>query len=297
MLLEKASPEVIWKKIDEIRSKNPFALGNIFLNYNEIHDIFKKKECLFLQDDNAIFILIPYHNTFYDILYTALNDEALKHIIDNFKLLYDRKLKVRVSIVGKEDKAESVVSIFAERGFYLGKKLARTLSRKTNKEVHDVISSLSLSSKLAGAQSDKLTDENVSFAVAGDEKEILSLLLEEFDPSDDNIPELEAISENINKKQVVVIKDNGAIVCLHYFEIKDGKYYGIYDVTRKEYRGEFLFFAIPKFLDQYFIKNNIVINRSYGWRDTANKRLMKYAILNNQIPDGIYIYNMKWDGK
>lgn len=295
MLLEKASPEVIWKKIDEIRSKNPFALGNIFLNYNEIHDIFKKKECLFLQDDNAIFILIPYHNTFYDILYTALNDEALKHIIDNFKLLYDRKLKVRVSIVGKEDKAESVASLFAEKGFSLGKKLARTLIKKNNQDVDKAKSSLS--QEIESTYSDCFTTKDVSFANSGDEKQILSLLLEEFDPCDDNIPELEVIADNIKKKQIIVIKDNGIIACFHYFEIKNGKYYGIYDVTRKEYRGEFVFFAIDKFLKQYFIKNNIVINRSYGWRDTANKRLMKFAILNNQIPDGVYIYNMKWEGK
>lgn len=298
MAIEQANAESVFKAIDAIRRENFRALSNIFLSSSELCDIFEKKECFYLQNEKAIFIMIPYHNTYYDILFTAIDEDSLRDIIDEFKLFYNRNWTIRTSIIGKEEYAESIANLFEKSGFYLGKKLARTIINIPQNNIKNSINSInSTCLKNDGKNNEELEGFNTSFAEHGDEKEILSLLLGEFDLCDDNIPELDMIIRNINKNQVAVIKRNKQIVGFQYFEIKNGKCNTLYDFIKKEYRGKFLLFLLIEFINKFFKENNIKINRNYGWRDTSNKRLMKFAILNNQIPDGVYIYNMKLNAK
>lgn len=295
MAIEQANAESVFKTIDAIRRENFRAPSNIFLSSSELCDVLEKKECFSLQNEKAIFIMIPYHNTYYDILFAAINEESLRNIIDEFKLNWHADWPIRVSVIGTEREAGKIAEVFGAAGFSLGKKLARTRQKAASGCVKEAMHDLSMSKKVdSGGMCPPERTANFSFAVAGDEKEILSLLLEVFDPRDDNIPELDAIRENIKKKQVVVVRTAGLIAYLHYFEIKNGAYYGWYDVTRKEYRNQFLLFGLDEFLSRHFVENRITINRTYGWRDTANRRLMKFAMLNNQICDGVYLYNLKW---
>ncbi len=85
------------------------------------------------------------------------------------------------------------------------------------------------------------------------------------------------------------------VIKLFQFIIKNKCHYSLYDVTRKEYRKTFPFFAILDFEKKYFARKKVEITRSYGWRDSANEKLLKHAIRNFQIPDGVTIYNMRKD--
>ena len=114
--------------------------------------------------------------------------------------------------------------------------------------------------------------------------------MEEFDVCDDDVPELEAIKDSIEKKEIVVSRDNGIMTALNYFKLKNHTCYSWYDVTRKEYRHKFEFFDLYNYRADYFSRNNIVINRYVGWRNPANRRLMKFAARFNEFPDGIYVH-------
>lgn len=284
-------------KINEIKNKNSLSLSNIF-DFKEFEDIITNKKCISFETEYALFVLTPFHEKYYNIFYMASDIKQLENILNIFIAEYKSSMMVRVSVIGKEPQAGDVAKLFERAGFLLGKRLARMIFKQKEQNIDSIVSDISSEKISYGKQkgSDQKSNEIriFQFAVSGDEYEIFEMLQNEFDICDDNIPEVDDIAENVKKKQVVVIRDNGKIVSFHYFELKNNKYYGLYDVTRPEYRSQFLVLGIYYFLNNYFSKNKIVINRSYGWRDTANKRLMKFALLNNQIPDGVYIYNMKF---
>lgn len=136
----------------------------------------------------------------------------------------------------------------------------------------------------------------ISFAEIGDAEEILEILKENFDLVGDNIPELFSIRQNISKRQVLVLRQDQRIASLLYFTIKNNIFHGLYDVTRKEYRGSAgLFLANSVFRYEYFKSHGIKFKRFLGWRDSGNKKLMKYAETRSpERPDGVVIYNMLW---
>lgn len=303
--MEQATVSTVMQKIDTIRSSNPFALSNI-MDYQTLSNAIEKKECFIVQHDLAILILIPYHNLYYDILYCADNADTLKIIINIFKSIYDKDYYVHVGIIGKENHVISISNIFKECCFTLTKKYARmyTIINKKSKASEANVyfngnkKPVAKKTDVISKPSSKVTHKYItSFAHDGEEDQILSLLLEEFDISDETVPELDTIREHIKNKQIIVVKHIDNIVALLYFEIKNKTYYGIFEMSKKEYRHEFLMYYIYEFRLNYFNKNKMVFNRFVGWRNKENKRLMKYSALNNEFPDGIYIYNLKWNGK
>ena len=135
------------------------------------------------------------------------------------------------------------------------------------------------------------------FALPGDEQEILDLLLEEFDPVADNLPTLAEIRENIEKQQVAILRNEGKILSLHYFTIHNSIYYGWYDITRKEYRGDFLFLKIELFVSDHFQKNGIRFKRAYGWRDITNKRHKREDRLGGKAWENVFTDYLLWAGE
>ncbi len=281
--MELANLSSLVSSLDAIKAVTPFALSNI-MDYREVCGLVEKKACLFLRRDSAMLLLVPHHDSFYDIFYCAQDTSALKSILADFKNSYDGPYYARISVIGKEAQIIPVSRIFEECGFTLSKKKARTQHKPTANTVES----------MTALQSPRSRDDNsgytVSFAAAGDEEEILSLLLEEFDVCDDDVPELEAIKDSIEKKEIVVSRDNGIMTALNYFKLKNHTCYSWYDVTRKEYRHKFEFFDLYNYRADYFSRNNIVINRYVGWRNPANRRLMKFAARFNEFPDGIYVH-------
>jgi hypothetical protein len=263
--------------IIKINYKN--TVSNIFLDANKLHNIISIKDCYIYYVTNAVFLLIPQHNKYYDCLFIA-QKSALYNIVSLFISTYNEEFPLRISIIGTEPSAKELAEIFENCGFILCKRLSRM---RINGVAPEAVKKVT----------NNLSTNDVQFAEVKDAEEILNMLLDEFDMYGDNIPELSDIIDNIGMKQVLIIKKDGKIAALHYFQVQNGQHHAIYDLSRKEFRKDSLFLELTK-----FINSNIrPATRYYGWRDTANKRLMKLAKIYNEVPDGIYIYNMVFRNK
>ena len=298
MTFEQANAETVLRAMDVIRGGNGRAPHNIFKNPGELRGLLKKKECLCLRNGKAVLVMIPCHDTYYDVLFIAIDEEALGNIIDEFKREWPAGWPVHVSVIGTEHEAGKIVGIFETAGFSLRKKLARTrqvFNSRCERRNEIYVQMLRQSEQEGSVETDQCKPTiNVSCAVPGDEKEILSLLLEEFDPLDDTLPELDDIIEHIRKKEIIVARDNGMLVGIHYFEIINSIYYGIYDMIKKSYRKYLIAFDIGEFRNLLVSEKGITINRYIGWRDTQNRRLMRLSELRGEKCDGVVVYSMKY---
>jgi hypothetical protein len=98
------------------------------------------------------------------------------------------------------------------------------------------------------------------------------------------------LEKAIEKKQVVISRRNGRIVAAHYFEIMGKTLHGWLDCTKPEYRKQFVYFEVQLFLARYFRDLGFRPNRIFGWRDMDNRRLMKVALLNHEVPEDMVDY-------
>ena len=268
---------------DELKSLCLPVVHNIFQDSNAVSKLMEEKNCLINRTNNSFFLLIPRHDFYYDMLYMSADRGSLYNDLNTFLKEQNPDYRFRTSIIGHELPAGEIADIFTQCGFTLGRKIARMRNLNYEKDIE-------------GLSALRCDDEQyaVEFAVKGDEQGIFDLLMAEFDIRSDNVPELTEISENIRNKQVVLIRNEEKIMALHYFTRQHSCVYGWYDVIIKEYRKRHLYLYIMRFLYNYWKKEEKAM-RSYSWRDVANKRLMQLARQCNQVPDGVYIYNMLYD--
>lgn len=278
--MQAATIDLFVKHSDELKKLSIPVLHNIFQDINELGKLIEKRSCLIKRINNSFFLLAPRHDFYYDILYMSTDMKNLFDSLNIFLGEYRSDYQLRASIIGHDPSAGEIADIFIKCGFTLGRKIARMRNLNDEKEIEKLIA--------------LLCDENeynVEFATTGDEQSIHNLLLSEFDIRSDNLPEISEISKNIRDKQVVVIRNVNEIIALHYFTCHRSCVYGWYDVIRKQYRKNHPYLYIMLFLYKYWKEKKKFI-RSYSWRDVANKRLMKLARQSNQVPDGVFIYNM-----
>jgi hypothetical protein len=288
--MQTASFESFADKVNSLKKNHRRLLSNIFLNAHELQEVMSKKACLFLGTSYSLFLLLPCHNKYYDLLFFSASLESLEDDLQS--LLLDFKSinqPIRASITGKEPAVSELAVVFEICGFVLNKKLARMILQKKQGTVAQAVDEININADINAD-----VDADVDVANKGDAQEILDLLLEEFDLIGDNVPELARIEENIEQRQVAVIRRDCRIAAMHYFEVKNGQCHQLFDVSRKEYRKDFLVWKFPGFSSSYLAKLDVPINRIFGWRDISNKRLLKIARMHNQVPDGVYISNMLW---
>jgi len=274
--------------VDSLKKENRGVLSNVFLSISELADIFVKKECFISAFEETIIVLIPYHDKYFDLLFYTSTKEHLKNAMDIFtRVIYKHDFPVRISVIGVEPLTGEIASLLENFSFELSKKIGRVnFTSSKNEAAEDFFSSFGKDKRKGGVK------VSPSFADLDDAQAVLDMLLEEFDLCSENIPELDAIRENIRKKNVVVAKKHGEIIAICYFTIKNRIRFCIYEYTRKEYRGAGVMFYLNNFVEKYFKKNNIKLARSYGWRDVNKKRLIKiYRALGENF-DGVYIYNL-----
>lgn len=267
---------------DTLKARHRCKLSNIFLDNYGLHQKLTQKDCQLHATSGALFLLIPYHsNAYYDCLYLAADadrlNEGLESLLGNIHLDQD----IRASIVAKEPMAGGLAGMFQHQGFELTKKLIRTQSTQA----------APARLKAMGMFAEEYQD-CMSFAILQDAEEILEILKENFDLVADNIPELEAIRENILQKQVVVLRQDGKIASLRYFRFINNTYHGLYEVTREEYRNGAFYMALMFFAFEHFEalgKQNV---RSLGWVDASREKLWKHYQKIDRFADGVVIYNM-----
>ncbi|MDR1276781.1 MAG: hypothetical protein LBL72_10450 [Candidatus Accumulibacter sp.] len=265
-------------RADALKEKYRRPLSNIFLSADKLRQLLESRHCLFHSLEASLFLLIPYHDSYYDFLYVSASMDSLRDDLKNFLSVYDDTFALRASITGKEPSTGEIATVFDESGFVLCKRLARIRTDVNPPLVQQLLKSQQ--------------EEQVGYACVSDAEEISEMLFEEFDLFGDNIPEFSEIIKNIEARQILVIRRGKMIGALLYFSIQNGQYSDIYDITRKGYRDEFLSVKFGYFLHRHIRRLAIPPSRFYGWRDATNKRLMKYSRLLNQTLDGVFIYHM-----
>ncbi len=267
---------------DALKKDYACHTGNLFLNSAELASKFENESCHFHRGDKSIFLLLPSHGDMQSLHFLTAGPDALASDLPAFLRQAFPLPDLKTSIIGPEDLCDSIYPVMEANGFVTIKKL---ISMRLAKPQEKIIAAMRV-----------LADnyiEFASFAEENDAEEILDILCEEFDIVGDNIPRVEEIRENIKRKNVTIIRMNGKIATLHYFQVEKGIAHGYFDMTRKEFRGgNGLIFALNIFEHEYFKKAGIRINRSYGWREEIKTRLVKSSSRSSSFPDGIVIYNM-----
>ena len=266
---------------DALKARYARLEGNIFLDAPRLAALFSSRPCLLEETESALFLLTPRHS-FHDVLFLTGDAGALPDALTAWLPAWPGEQPLRVSVIGRDPGAGALAAQFGAAGFGLVKKLLRTRLKLPESKI------LAAMRPFAEEVRDQL-----GYARHGDEEEILEMLCESFDPMGDNLPELAEIRERIDERCVAVVRKEGRILALNYFGIQSGVLHSFYDVTRKEYRGGNGFFmALSVFVHDELKARGIDCGRSLGWRDAAQKKLLKHAQKSNQRPDGIVIYNM-----
>lgn len=283
--MQYAEIDLLVDKLDSIKKLSSSIVQNIFMDIPSIKKLFNHKNCPLFTYEKSLFLLIPKHDKFYDILFCSSSEKELLKDTAIFLNDYTEVLDLRASIIGKETWVSSISDIFCNNNFVIGRKIARMRNGLPTDEMKNLISDFVKEKKYT-----------IECAQSGDENEIFSLLKSEFDLRSDNIPEIDEIEENIKENQVLVVRKDGKIVSLYYFTTKNSTEYGWYDVTCRELRKENIYFYMMDYQIKSLAERKIPIRR-YSWRDLSNKRLMNLAKKCNQTPDGIYIYNLLYEVK
>lgn len=269
--------------VDRIKRNGPCTVTNQFQDARELGRELADRRCLLHADENALLLLIPRHGAYHDCRYLARDapalDAALRSLPDPASV-GAAALPLRAMVIDREPRSGRLAALFRDQGFSLRKKLLRTDNRVASPGAVEAM-------RLLAAE--HLAD--VGFATPDDAGEILALLSETFDLVDDSIPELDAIRENCARRQVTVLRLDGRIAALHYFTIRNSIVHGLFDVTRREYRGAAgLFWAVSMFEYDYFSRCSVPVRRTYGWRDATRTRLVKSSRDTNCNPDGVVIH-------
>lgn len=269
---------------DALKANMRCTVSNIFLDRDNLCELIKSKHCFQYPTENSIFLLIPMHDKYYDLLYMAKDKNSVSESLAKLLSEYSGALPVRCSIIGKEPVVGELAQLFEVNGFMLTKKLLRMRIAEPDAKILEAMRPYA--EEYRG---------KMSFAANEDAEEILSILLDNFDPVGDNVPELQDIREHIAQKSIVVLRLDNKIVSLQYWVVQHNSLHALYDVTRKEYRGANGFFmALAVFVHDHFLAEGKRHARLLGWRDATQTKLLKHAKKSNQTPDGVVIYNMLW---
>lgn len=280
-MMRAATLETYSAAYDALHERYPRLTGNIFLDATRLAALFTSKHCLLEETENALFVLVPRHS-FHDLLFLTGDEEGLSPALQAWLPAWPEGAPLRVSVIGREPVAGALAAQFEAADFGLVKKLLRTRLKLPEEKI--------LAAMRPFAEEVR---ELLGYARHGDEEEILEILRESFDPMGDNLPELAEISERIDDRGIAVVRKDGKILSLNYFGVQSGVLHSFYDVTRKEYRGGNGFFmALAIFVHDELKARGINCGRSLGWRDAAQKKLIRHAKKSNQNADGIVIYNM-----
>lgn len=275
--------ERFFHKLDELKATSRIT-HNLFLDGHELKNMASLPATRLIPAPDSVFLLNRKHGQWDDILFATKDLSSLQK--DLGSLIPHLTSPAKVSIIGAEQAGQAIADIFSSAGFSLGRKIARMRNHEDMQELKKKIETSE-----EEQEREKEAGWEVDFAMEGEEAQVLELLQSAFDLRADNLPQLEEIRDNIERKQVFVIRDQDKLVACHYFTKKNNMAFGWYDITAREYRKKFLYFYMLKF--QYkFWENEPKVKRSYSWRDCNNKRIMALAAQSSQFPDGVYIYNM-----
>lgn len=276
----------IFDKLDSFRASHNIKYNNFGSDKNDFQESIHGKSVTIATDQHSLVIIIPKHSKqYYDIVFFTENPECFATLIKNIlPHLPPGKFRTSITYKARQDEVHPIANALQCIGFVTAKKHMR-ISPPPLQNLKEQYEELTKHITLIP-----------TFATEEDAQQVYDLLLEEFDPCNDNIPEKEDIVQNIRNKGVVILKENSKILSMNYFTIKNSILYGWFDITRKEYRNQFLFLKISLFLFD-LKKHGFNVTRSYGWRDITNKRLKKFSTLTKETPSNIFIHHLVFEIK
>ena len=269
---------------DSLKSKGRL-ITNFLMNFNELKKALENKNCDLFISDNSLFLLISCYS-FRELYYFSSSEESLEldlaSLIKNNEIKYG--LKVR-QVTRNEIVEKKIAYIFESHGFVKKGKILRLQSGKKG-----ISSILPILKEMVSTLPSDL--KNVGYAEPGDEEKIQKLLLTEFDPVVDSVPEIDEIAENIRKQFIIVVKDeNDNVIALRYFsESMGGAVCNlIYEVTDRIYRKTNVFLQIFIFFAEERKRIGKEYKKVYGWRNVHKNNLIKFSKSMDEFPDGTVI--------
>lgn len=280
-----ATPAVFLEQQQHLKREYRHVISNIFMEWGDLCQTLEKKACRLVTTPGAVILLIPRFDVYDDIFYIAATIKNLVEAVTLIKAEYPPNRTMHTSIIGNAIRTYPIVNELCNYGFTVCSILERSLVQGGKATIAEFI-------KEYLSACEDTEEYKPRFAMDKDAIGVHELLASEFDFCRDRLPETDEVLENIRKRQVIVIEDNGKIVCTHYFTIRNAINFRLFDVTHIDYRKKFLRPRIDLFMaavDDPRLKN---VKRTYGWRNVTKKKLTNFAKNNNENPDGILIYNL-----
>lgn len=288
MIIRNCTYDEFSKAVEEISKCKKLIENYQIIDLNKLKHNFEIKECILSISQDSVVVLVPYFD-FYE-LYTYSTDESdLIKTLFNLKEEINENISLKLSFCTKKNiKETNYYQTLVDFGFTLKKQIARfraDLPTENNKKNTKLLVDKEFIESVVPEQFRK-----ADYARESDAHAILDLLKTEFDPVGDSLPDYDELVENIRKNHVVCIKDKDKVVCVHYYEVVNNIYYGLFDCTDKQYRHNFVYFSIVYFIKTESLKHKYA--RCYGWRDITKKRINKFGEQIGQVGDGVMIYNL-----
>jgi len=271
--LEKTSYSEYVAAVDKLKQQHGRIETNNFMLADKLKTIMETDAGLIVKSSRCVFLAMLEHNAFYRLYYHAAGSDGILEGLRQIDGQYDKKLPLVCTITGKEAYVEGVVPTFYNEGYTLRKRTRRfdNSNIKMAKEPENVV---------------------VEFACEQDAEEISEMLRGNFDIYSELVPTQSEIAQNAKKEQIAIVRRDGKVAALKYFDVQNSAIYGIFDYVRPEYRSDLIFLAIAPFISKALEKRGIVITRAYGWRDMDNKRLNQFSKKLNSIPQDVVLYTV-----
>lgn len=186
--------------VDRIKINSRGMVTNFFASENRLNEWILRKELFVSIQDGTLWIL-RFDRGFYHLHYVSSSIDALQADIVALIADYGDK-SFAVDVIGRENDIGPIAAIFKSYDF--NDHLYLNRMKKIVKEPPKIGIS-----KCPEAE----------FALSGDVEDVMNLLENSFDKYAEQLPDLVEINEAVEKKHILLVKKDGIIAGLLYFEL------------------------------------------------------------------------------
>lgn len=188
------------ESINRIKLDNPRTITNFFVSEQRLNDWIANKELYVCAQGDTLWILRG-DRGFFHLHYVTPSVEVLQSRVPAFVTIYPDET-FALDVIGRESDINPIVDIFRINNFQDYLYLNRM--KKIVKERH-----VSEESKCPEAE----------FAGTGDIMAVMTLLEASFDKYAEQLPNIKEIEEAIQKNTILIVRKDGAIAGMLYFEL------------------------------------------------------------------------------
>jgi len=247
-----------------IKQNSTKIITNCFMTMDKIRTLTTDRNCVLIKNETFVFLAVPEHELFYRLYFYTVDNGHLPEGLNKVKNKIPINTPLVCSITGATEYAQNFEPFFREGGFTLRRRMRRFIYIKSEKN------------DFSGYKG----KNNASFAETSDAEEIYAMLIKYFDVYTQAVPEPAMIKENAAMEQISVIKKDGGIAALLYYELHGSSLYNIFEVVAEPYRGEMYNIELMAHRDEQIKIKGRNIKLQYGWRDMDDERLIRLGEFN-----------------